>query len=48
MIDLDNYIPLSEVDVYQNHAKDSFDYIEYERDMFGKNGIYIIFTYSNN
>ena len=48
MIDLDDYIPLIEIDVYQNNGKDSFDYIEYERDMFGKNGIFIQFTYSNN
>lgn len=48
MLDLDNYIPLSEIDTYFNPAKDGFDHVEYERDMFRPNGIYILFTYSNN
>ena len=48
MIDLDDYIPLIEIDVYQNNSEDLFDYIEYERAMFEPNGIYIKFTYSNN
>ncbi len=46
--DLDSHILLSEIDTYFNPAKDGFDHVEYEHKMFEPNGIYILFSYSNN